>query len=239
MNTLAGEAEGWATRFKEALHQQATEAELLICAPFTHLLALSTVFSDSPVKVGAQDVSAHEAGAYTGEVSAAMLKDAGVAYVIVGHSERRAYHHEDDALVNAKASAALAQGLRPIICVGESEAERDAGRALEVVLGQLQASLKGLSFDDPADLVVAYEPVWAIGTGKTATAEDAQEMCAAIREALRRTYADAVNELRVLYGGSMKPGNAAELLAKPDINGGLIGGASLKVDDLSAIVGAA
>lgn len=235
MNTLPSEAEKWGLEFKEALHHLDNEAETLICAPFTHLLALSTVFSDSSVELGAQDVSTHERGAYTGEISAAMLKDVGVSYVIIGHSERRAYHFEDDPLVNAKTKAALNAGLRPIVCVGESEQERDAGDAEEVVLKQLRGALDGVEFGDAAELVIAYEPVWAIGTGKTATAEDAQAMCATIRSALSERYDNAA-DIRILYGGSMKPANAAELLAKADINGGLIGGASLNVDDLIAIL---
>ena len=238
MNTLPSEAEDWALNFKDALHQLESQAETLICAPFTHLLALSSVFSDSPVKLGAQDLSTHEKGAYTGEVSGAMLKDAGVSYVIIGHSERRAYHFEDDPLVNDKTKTALAAGLRPIVCVGESEEEREAGNAEEVVLKQLRGALNGVTFTDAAELVVAYEPVWAIGTGKTATAEDAQAMCSSIRTLLNELYDNAA-ELRILYGGSMKPANAAELLSKPDINGGLIGGASLSVDDLLAILKAA
>lgn len=239
MNKLPTEAESWATQFKEALTHIDVEAEVLICAPATHLMPLSTVFSDSPVAVGAQDVSQHSSGAYTGEVSAAMLKDAGVRYVIVGHSERRAYHREDDALLNTKVKAVLAAGLRPILCIGESEAEREAGKAETVVLGQLEQGLSDISVSDAADLVIAYEPIWAIGTGKTATAEDAQAMCGAIRGKLETLYPQQAAGIRILYGGSMKPDNAAELLAKPDINGGLIGGASLKVNDLSAIVEAA
>lgn len=238
MNKLPSESEEWALAFEDELRHVDVEAEVLVCAPFTHLLALNMLFTDSPVKVGAQDVSPFEAGAYTGEVSAPMLKDAGASYVIVGHSERREYHNESDALVNAKVLKALEHGLRPILCVGESEARRAAGEQAEVVLGQLRAGLDGVRFDNAADLVVAYEPIWAIGTGKTATAEDAQDMSATIRQALRDLYPAKAEEVRILYGGSMKPGNAAELLAKPDINGGLVGGASLDVDDFVAIVAA-
>ena len=236
MNKLPTEAEGWATAFKEALTHVDVEADLLVCAPFTHLLALHTVFSDSPVMVGAQDVSAFESGAYTGEVSAAMLKDAGVTHVIVGHSERREYHGEGDALVNEKIKKCLEHDLVPILCVGEREAQREAGEAESVVLKQLQAGLEGVDLENADTLVIAYEPVWAIGTGKTATAEDAQEMSKTIRTALEGTYPMQAQGIRILYGGSMKPGNAAELLAKPDVNGGLIGGASLDTDDLIAIV---
>ena len=239
MNKLSSESEDWALAFRDALHHLDLKAEVLVCAPFTHLLSLKTLFGDSPVEVGAQDVSPFEAGAYTGEVSAAMLADAGARYVIVGHSERREYHNEGDALVNAKVLKALEHNLRPILCVGESASQRDAGEQENVVLDQLRAGLDGVTFNDPADLVIAYEPIWAIGTGKTATAEDAQEMSAALRRALRNLYPAHAEEMRVLYGGSMKPGNAAELLAKPDVNGGLVGGASLDVDDFAAIVAAA
>ncbi len=239
MNKLPSEAESWAMNLRERLIDIEVGAEVLVCAPFTHLLSLSTVLEDSPVAVGAQDLSQHESGAYTGEVSAAMLRDAGASYVIVGHSERRAYHQESDEVVNAKLKRALAHGLRPILCVGENEAERERGEAKEVVLGQLKRALEGVSFENPDDLVIAYEPVWAIGTGKTATAEDAEEMGATLREALRERYGDKADGIRLLYGGSMKPGNAAELLAKPDVNGGLIGGASLDLDDFVAIVEAA
>lgn len=239
MNKLPHEAEGWAATLRERLTHLELRAEVLICAPFPHLLPLATVLEDSPVAVGAQDVSAHEAGAYTGEVSAAMLADAGARYVIVGHSERRQYHREDDALIAAKLGRALAHGLRPILCVGEREHEREAGEAEAVVLRQLERALADVKLGDPTGLVIAYEPLWAIGTGRTATAADAQEMGAALRRALRARFGAAATEIRLLYGGSMKPENAAELLEQPDVDGGLIGGASLVLDDFVAIVGAA
>lgn len=239
MNKLPSEAESWAVNFKEALTHIEADADVLICAPYTHLLALNTVFTDSPVSVGAQDVSQHDAGAYTGEISAAMLKDAGADYVIIGHSERREYHGEDDVLVNAKVKMVLEHGLTPILCVGETESQRDAGDAQSVVLKQLEADLDGVNLKNANNLVIAYEPIWAIGTGKTATADDAQEMCATIRTALKGVYPAQANGMRILYGGSMKPDNASELLSKGDINGGLIGGASLKIKDLIAIIEAA
>jgi triosephosphate isomerase (TIM) len=238
MNKLPSEAETWANNFKDALTHINADAEILICAPFTHLASLRTVFTDSPVAVGSQDVSQHGEGAYTGEVSAAMLKDIGVKYAIIGHSERREYHKESDALVNAKVKKVLETGLRPILCVGESLTQREAGQAESVVLAQLKADLDGVTFSNPADLVIAYEPIWAIGTGKTATSDDAQAMSATIRKALKDLYPDHASEIRILYGGSMKPSNAKELLGKPDINGGLIGGASLKIEDLAGIIGA-
>jgi triosephosphate isomerase (TIM) len=239
MNKLPGEAESWATNFKDALVHLDVEADILICAPFTHLTELRTIFMDSPVAVGSQDVSQHSEGAYTGEVSAAMLKDIGVTYAIIGHSERREYHQENDALVNAKVKKTLEHNLRPILCVGESLSQREAGQAESVVLAQLEADLNGVTFSNANDLVIAYEPIWAIGTGKTATSDDAQGMSATIRKALKKLYPTHADGIRILYGGSMKPSNAKELLQKPDINGGLIGGASLKIEDLVEIVKAA
>lgn len=238
MNRLPSESVAWLHELQDeltAIPEQAARSELLLCAPFTHLPGMAEAAFGWPVSLGAQDVSQHQEGAYTGEVSAAMLADLGVQYVIVGHSERRQYHGEDDATVAAKAGAALKHGLTPIICIGESREQRDAGRASEVVLSQLAGSLAGLSPTSADAIVVAYEPVWAIGTGLTATAEDAQEMCGSIRTALAQHLPDIGSRVRILYGGSMKPDNAAELLSKPDINGGLIGGASLKVADLLAI----
>lgn len=240
MNKLPSEAEGWANTFKDRLTHidNFDDVDVVLCVPFTHLSALHTILEDSPVDLGAEDVSAYESGAYTGEVSAAMLKDVGVRYVTVGHSERREYHAEDDALVNAKMKSALAHGLKPILCVGETLEQREAGRAKEVVLAQLQADLQDLSIKNADALAVAYEPIWAIGTGKTATADDAQEMCAEIRRALTDLMSDLA-EVRVLYGGSMKPANAEELLSQPDIDGGLVGGASLEVDSFVQLIEAA
>ncbi len=241
MNKLPCEATEWAAGLKENLEHSPLPAttELVICAPYTHLQNLSTAFAVTAVAVGAQDVSRHDAGAFTGEVSAAMLQDIGVSYVIIGHSERRDYHQESDALINAKVKQVLGQQLRPILCVGESEAQREAGEAQAVVVRQLEANLDGVTFDHAEDMVIAYEPIWAIGTGKTATADDAQEMSAQIRQVFERLYPQFAAEMRILYGGSMKADNAAELLGKADINGGLIGGASLKIDDYLAIARAA
>ena len=239
MHKTPHDAEGWANRFKEGLSHVSTRAEALLCVPFTHLSALHTILTDSPVALGAQDVSAHDEGAYTGEVSAEMLEDLGVSYVIVGHSERREYHHEDDALVNAKLMQVSKHGMVPILCVGETLEQREGGQAKEVVLAQLEAGLQGVTLERAADLVVAYEPIWAIGTGRTATAEDAGEMCTEIRGALKGLTPDHAAGVRILYGGSMKPNNAAELLAQADIDGGLVGSASLEVDSLLALLGAA
>ncbi|MEM6431321.1 MAG: triose-phosphate isomerase [Deinococcota bacterium] len=237
MNKLPSESETWVRELTTKLqHIDHTHAEIALCVPFTHIASMTNVLVATVVRLGSQDVSAHDSGAYTGEVSASMLKDLGVCYAIVGHSERRDYHQESDAVVCSKAQAALSHGLIPIVCVGESLTQRDAGQADEVVVSQLNASLAGISLDKADDLVIAYEPIWAIGTGKTATAEDAQAMCHTIRETLSNLYPNLATEIRILYGGSMKPGNAQELLTQADINGGLIGGASLKTPDLLAIV---
>ncbi len=240
MNLLPSEALEWLSDFTGKLQVVPHDhAEILLNVPATHLIGMAAHLRGSPVKLGGQDISDHEQGAYTGEISGAMLRDAGASYVVVGHSERRAYHQEGDTLINAKVRAALDQGLRPILCIGESAAERDAGRAEEVVMGQLDTNLKQVAIEQSNELVVAYEPIWAIGTGQTATAADAQEMCGRIRGGLQRQFPHEAPEIRILYGGSMKPGNAAELLEQPDINGGLIGGASLEVDALLAILGSA
>ncbi len=235
MNKLPSEVAQWAKELKTVLNSVDTRAEVLIAPSFTHLdLFVKAVGAN--VSVASQDVSQHIFGAYTAEVSAPMIKDLGVGYVLVGHSERRLYHNETDESVNAKLKIALEHNLRPILCIGESEAERDAGKAEAVVLEQLKSGLAEIEFDNPEDLVVAYEPVWAIGTGKTATAEDAEEMSALIRNSLKELYPNKASQMRILYGGSMKPSNAKELLAKPNINGGLIGGASLKVADFVEII---
>lgn len=240
MHKLPSEATRWLDELLASLDDSAlNRVDLLLSVPATHLGPMRAGLPGRPVALGAQDLSAHDQGAYTGEISGAMLKECGAGFVIVGHSERRAYHHEDDGVVNAKVRAAQRHGLVPILCVGETEEQRDDGRAEAVVLAQLAAALSQVELSAPAGLVVAYEPVWAIGTGRTATIEDAQQMCSLIREALGRLYPELAAGIRVLYGGSMKPTNASELLAQPDIDGGLIGGASLKVDDLLDIVAAA
>jgi triosephosphate isomerase len=240
MHKTPSEALSWLGDFLSGLERTPHEGvDLLLAVPATHLAALAARAKGSPVALGGQDLSPHDEGAYTGEVAGAMLADAGASHVIVGHSERRAYHQETDQLVAAKLRAARRHGLVPILCIGEREEQRDAGRAEDVVLGQLGAALDGLELDGPDALVIAYEPVWAIGTGRTATAEDAQEMSAAIRGALRADRPELAEGLRILYGGSMKPANAADLLQRPDVDGGLIGGASLDVDALLAIVEAA
>lgn len=237
MHKTPSEALTWLGTFLTALDQEPLpSAHVVLNVPATHIAGLAARSRGGPVAIGAQDLSAHDEGPYTGEVSGAMLSDAGAGYVIVGHSERRALHHEDDALVAAKLAAAGRHGLVPILCIGEGEADRDAGRHHEVVLGQLRAALGGFDVASADSLVIAYEPVWAIGTGRTATAADAQDMCARIRDTLRDERPVLADGIRILYGGSMKPGNAVELLDRPDIDGGLIGGASLVADEFLAIV---
>ncbi len=221
-------------------------ADLAVCVPAPYLAQAQAALAGSPIAWGAQDVSEHEAGAYTGEVSVGMLKDFGSRYVIVGHSERRSYHGESDALVAQKTVRALAAGLVPIVCVGETLAEREEGKTSEVVVRQLQPVLDAVGVQ-LAGIVVAYEPVWAIGTGKTATPAMAQQVHELIRATLAqdkqggagKAAAAAAATVRILYGGSMKPDNAKELLAMADIDGGLIGGAARKANEFLAIAQAA
>ncbi len=208
-------------------------ADVAVCVPFVYLTETASQLAGTDLRWGAQDVSAHAQGAYTGEVSAAMLAECGCRYAIVGHSERRAYHAESDELVAAKAQAALAKGVTPIVCVGETLAERDAGQTEAVVKRQLSAVIHHLAHC-AAEMVVAYEPVWAIGTGRTATPEQAQAVHAVLRAQLQAATGHG-DRMRILYGGSVKPDNAAALFAQPDIDGGLIGGASLKAADFVAI----
>lgn len=213
--------------------------DVAVCVPAPYLAQVQGAVAGSAVALGAQDMSAHASGAFTGEVSAAMLQEFGVQYVILGHSERRAYHGETDAAVAAKTVAALKAGLVPVVCVGETLEQREAGQTNEIVGGQLDVVLAALSVEEAARIVVAYEPVWAIGTGKTATPEMAQEVHAMLRARLGAKSAEAAAKVRVLYGGSMKPDNAEQLLAMADIDGGLIGGAALKAADFLAIIKAA
>jgi triosephosphate isomerase len=211
--------------------------DIAVCVPAPYFAQCQALLATSPVELGAQDMSQHEVGAYTGEVSVAMLKDFGVRYAIVGHSERRQYHGETDAVVAAKAQRALANGVTPIVCVGETLAEREAGKTEEVVKRQLAAVIH-LNGHCISEIVVAYEPVWAIGTGKTATPEQAQAVHAVLRAQLKAATPQA-ERINILYGGSMNAANAEQLLAQPDIDGGLIGGASLKAPDFLTIIAAA
>ncbi|WZH53580.1 MAG: triose-phosphate isomerase [Nocardioides alkalitolerans] len=212
--------------------------EVVVVPPFTDLRSVQTLVDGDRLKLkyGAQDVSVHESGAYTGEISAAMLAKLGVSYVVVGHSERREYHGETDAVVNAKARAALAAEMTPIVCVGEGLDVRKAGEHVAYTVAQVDGSLAGFSAEEVAGLVIAYEPVWAIGTGEVATPEDAQEVCAAIRARIREVHGDAAADaVRVLYGGSVKAANVAGIMVKEDVDGALVGGASLQADEFGGI----
>jgi triosephosphate isomerase len=210
-------------------------AKIVLCTPFIHLTEVKKVLKKAAL--GAQNCASEVSGAYTGEVSAAMVKSTGAEYVILGHSERRAYYHEDDALLYKKVQLALANGLTPIFCVGELLSERETNKHFEVVKSQLEKGLFGLSTDDFKKIVIAYEPVWAIGTGKTATSDQAQEIHKFIRDTLAAKYGKAIaDETPILYGGSCKPSNAKELFANPDVDGGLIGGAALVASDFLGIV---
>jgi len=212
------------------------DAQVIVCPPYTSLFRAHKLLDGSHIALGAQDMSTHDEGAYTGEISARMLLTVGVRYVILGHSERRQYHAETDQQVNAKAKAALSAGLTPIICVGETLAEREADRTEEVVRTQVEGTLSGFTADMLRQSVIAYEPIWAIGTGKTATPQQAQDVHRLIRELVSTLDAEAAAAVPILYGGSVKPSNASELFAMPDIDGGLIGGASLKADDFCGII---
>ncbi len=214
-------------------------AAVAVCVPYPYLAQARAMLEGGPVAWGGQDVSEHAQGAYTGEVSAAMLADFGCRYVLVGHSERRSFYGDTDAVVAAKFAAALKAGLTPVLCVGESLAEREAGITGDVVTRQLDAVLAVSGVSAFAAAVVAYEPVWAIGTGRTASPAQAQEVHALIRQRFARDSADVASRLQILYGGSVKPGNAKELFGQPDIDGGLIGGASLVAEDFLAICAAA
>jgi len=216
------------------------KCEVVTCVPFVDLTTVLEATKGSNIKVGAQNCHWEEKGAFTGEISAPMLKSMNVEYVIIGHSERRQYFGETDITVNKRVKAALANGLKVIICVGESLEQREQGVTCELVAMQTKIALNGVSADDMKNVIIAYEPIWAIGTGKTATAEQANEVNHAIRETIAQVYGKAVADaLTIQYGGSMNAGNAEELLAQPEVDGGLIGGASLKPADFAKIVEAA
>ena len=239
MNMLASEIKPFMEELKANLPKTRT-CEMVLCVPGVMVPAMVKAGKDCKVAAGGEDVSSFEKGAYTGEVSASQLADVGAKYCIVGHSERRQYHGEDDMLINAKAKALLDKGIMPIICVGESLEQREMDLTMEYVAYQVKAALSGIDASQLRRCVIAYEPIWAIGTGKTATAEQANEVCSAIRDCLREKYgARAARGITIQYGGSMNAKNASELLAQPDVDGGLIGGASLKSADFATIVEAA
>ena len=235
MNGSLAANEGLVTALRAGLG--VPNCHVALCVPSVYLPQMQALVAGSSIDLGAQDVSQHESGAFTGEVSGNMLKEFGVRYCIVGHSERRQYHCETDALVAAKAQRALACGITPIVCVGETLAEREAGRTEEVVKRQLAAVIHA-NGHCISEIVVAYEPVWAIGTGKTASTEQAQQVHAVLRAQLKAASPQA-DRIHILYGGSMNAANAAQLLAQPDIDGGLVGGASLKAPDFLSIIASA
>jgi len=212
------------------------DCDVVVCTPAVNFAAVAEAIKGTNIKLGAQNMHWKESGAYTGELSAAMLKESGCEYVILGHSERRQYFGETDATVNLRTLAAVKAGLTPIVCVGEKKEEREAGYTNALVSYQTLIALSGLTAEQVKGVVIAYEPVWAIGTGLTATDEQANETIGVIREAIRSAYGDAADEVRIQYGGSMNPKNCKGLMAQPQIDGGLIGGASLKAEDFSKVV---
>jgi triosephosphate isomerase (TIM) len=213
------------------------QLDIVVCPPFTALSEVAKAVRGSNIRLGAQDMSEHKPGAYTGEIAGEMLKELAVCYVILGHSERRQYHKESDELISKKARAAHAISLQPIVCVGETLAEREAGQMEKVLETQVRGSLTGLGKKEMAETIIAYEPVWAIGTGKTATTDQAQEAHAFIRGLLVKLYDDATAQrVRIQYGGSVKPSNARELMTQPDVDGALVGGASLEAQSFAEIV---
>jgi triosephosphate isomerase len=239
MNKTSADAVALAGELVTTIGKQ-TDVDVAICPPFTSLESVAKAIDGSTVKLGAQNMHFEASGAFTGEVSAPMLRALFANYVILGHSERRSYFGETDSFINKKVLAALKNQLRPILCVGETLAEREAGSTLKVVQTQTEACLEGVSKDQAASVVIAYEPVWAIGTGKVATTEQAQEVHAFIRGLLAKLFTESVaQKVRILYGGSMKPANAPELLVQKDIDGGLIGGASLEARSFVDLVKAA
>jgi len=239
MNKTVSEAEALSAAIKRELDSEA-KVDVVLCPPFTAIAAVSQEVSGSQIAVGAQNMHFEPSGAYTGEISAEMLREQFCRYVILGHSERRQYFAETDESVNRKTKAAIAAGLKPIVCVGETLEEREAGQIESVITTQINEGLAGISASDLRSVVIAYEPVWAIGTGKTATPEQAQDVHALIRSLLATLSDQATADaIRIQYGGSMKPANAAELLSKPDIDGGLIGGAALDPTSFIEIVKAA
>ena len=237
MNKTATETAETLSALKEQVKPFAGKLEIAICPTFTALDRAVKTVSGSNVKIGAQDISDKESGAYTGEISAAMLLDIGVEYVVIGHSERRQYHNETDELVSKKTKTTLNAGLKPIVCVGETLEERESDKTFDVITTQVKGSLTGITADEVLKTTLAYEPVWAIGTGKTATPEQAQDVHALIRKLLTESYGTEVaGQVKIQYGGSVKPDNSAELMGKPDIDGALVGGASLDPEVFAKLI---
>lgn len=237
MHTTLAEASILVEGLKKALAATTMNRQVVVCPPFTGLSTVTDLVADTDIAVGAQNMYFEEKGAFTGEVSPVMLSDIGCEYVILGHSERRQYFGETDETVNKKIKTALRFAMTPIVCVGESLEQREADETEAFITTQIDAGLAGLTADEVKTIVIAYEPIWAIGTGRTATSAQAEEVCAFIRKRIATLFgADAADCVRVLYGGSVKGSNAAELLAEADIDGALVGGASLKADDFMAII---
>ena len=238
MNKLPSETYDFVKEIENAT--KGASCEVVCCTPFVNLTEAVRAAKGTHIKIGAENLHFEDSGAFTGEVSADMLKDIGVDYVIIGHSERRQYFAETDETVNKKTVKALAKGLIPIVCVGESLEQREAGITMDIIAIQIKKAFAGISAADAKKVVIAYEPIWAIGTGKTATADQAEEVCKGIRDIIGQLYCpNCAKEFTIQYGGSMNASNAAELLAKPDIDGGLIGGASLSAEKFAPIVEAA
>ena len=239
MNKTPSETKEFMTQLK-AILPKGRWCDVALCVPAVCISAAVRAMRETRVGIGAENCNANASGAYTGEITAEMIKEAGAKYVIIGHSERRQYYNETDFTVNKKVHAALEVGLNPIVCVGESLEQRELGVTMELIAYQVKAALAGVPADKMRHVVIAYEPLWAIGTGKTATAEQAGEVCQAIRAVIRKLYgAHVARSVTIQYGGSMNAKNAAELLAQPDVDGGLIGGASLKPADFVEIINAA
>lgn len=239
MNKTLQEGVALAQELNDILTADQPHCGVVICTPFIHLASVAQVLNPALIGLGAENCADQAKGAYTGEVSAEMVKSTGAQYVILGHSERRAYYHEMPEMLKEKVNLALANGLEVIFCIGEVLEEREAGRQNDVVAAQIEGSLFDLTAEQFAHIILAYEPVWAIGTGKTATADQAEQMHAFIRQTIAQKYgAQVADDTTILYGGSCKPSNAKELFAKPDVDGGLIGGASLKAPDFKGIIDA-
>ncbi len=237
MNNDLGGSVALISDLLKSLQDVKTETGVIICPPFTSLESAGTLLKNSTVKLGAQNMCSEDSGAFTGEISAGMLKSVGCEYVILGHSERRTIFNEPDELINKKVKKALDSGLYPIFCIGETLEERESGTTKDVVEKQIRGGLKGVTEAELANIIVAYEPVWAIGTGKTATPGQAQEVHAFIRSLITELYsAETADNLTIQYGGSVKPANAKELLSQPDIDGALVGGACLKADSFTDII---
>ncbi|MBR3882955.1 MAG: triose-phosphate isomerase [Clostridia bacterium] len=235
MNMLPNEAIDYIQAFEPLVKD--AKAEVILCVPYTDLFYCLMNVQGTNIKIGAQNMHFAETGAYTGEVSGKMLKSIGVEYVIIGHSERRQYYNETDESVNKKIKAAFENELKPIVCVGETLEEREAGKTADIITNQTRLALEGLTNEQVKNTIIAYEPIWAIGTGKTATSEDANNSIISIREEIKRIYGEDVSEAVIIqYGGSVKSSNAKELFSTSDIDGGLVGGASLKPDEFSKIV---